>query len=178
MPVCCELGHGDRLGGGALGVSEDRQRVLGAESAWVRAEFVLHGEDDVVGVGQTARALLDQFGRRQHLQRGGAWVGPDHVADRRGGRAIVETQRVQIQILGGLRESVSGVGSVVPPRMIAVSLPESGSSASPNAAAAVSTDVSTSTPPRCPPATRTAANQTRDHALRPLQFRSNGFSRK
>ena len=55
--------------------------------------------------GETARTLLDQFGRRQHLQRRGARVGPDHVADRRVGRAIVETQRVQIQILGGLRES-------------------------------------------------------------------------
>src|SRR6202012_3625105 len=100
--VFYELGHGDRLGSGALGVSEDRQRVLGAESAWVRGEFVLHGEGDVFGVGEIA--LLDQFGCRQYLQWRGTWVGPDHVADRRGGRAVVETQRVQIQILGGLRE--------------------------------------------------------------------------
>ena len=83
---------------------KDRQRVLGTESAWIRVEFVLHAEDNVVRGSQTARALLDQFGRRQHLQRRGARVGPDHVADRRGGRAIVETQRVQKQILGGLRE--------------------------------------------------------------------------
>jgi hypothetical protein len=37
---------------------------------------------------------------------------------------------VQIQIFGGLREGgFDGVGSVVPPRMSAVSLPDSGSSA-------------------------------------------------
>ena len=102
--VCCESAHGDRLGGGALRVSEDRQRVLGAESAWIRSEFVLHGENDVVCGREATRALLDQFGRRQHLQRRGARVGPDHVADRRGGRATVEAQRVQKQILGGLRE--------------------------------------------------------------------------
>ena len=54
-------------------------------------------------------------------------------------RAIVETQRVQIQILGGLRESrvrcrLGGSAENDP-----VSLPDSGSSASPNANAAVST---------------------------------------
>src|ERR1700722_12894217 len=99
-----ESAHGDRLGGGALGVSEDGQRVIGVESVWVRLEFVLHGENDVVRGREATRALLNQLGRRQHLQRRGARVGPDHVADRRGGRATVETQRVQKQILGGLRE--------------------------------------------------------------------------
>ena len=106
-------------------------------------------------------SLLEQFGRRQYLQRRGTWVSPDHVADRRGGRAIVETQRVQIQILGVLRESLVRCRLDVPPRMIAVSLPDSGSSASPNANAAVSTDVSTHQPaagarqqPESPPTKR------------------------
>ena len=56
-------------------------------------------------------------------------------------RAIVETQRVQIQILGGLRESRVRCrlgGSAENDR---VSLPDSGSSASPNADAAVSTGI-------------------------------------
>jgi hypothetical protein len=52
----------------------------------------------------TSSAAVRLLGRRQHLQRRGARVGPDHVADRRGGRATVETQRVQKQILGGLRK--------------------------------------------------------------------------
>src|SRR5271163_1154266 len=102
--VCFESAHGDRLGGGALGVFEVRQRVRGAESAWIRSEFVLHGENNVVCRREATRALLNQFGRRQHLQRRGARIGPDHVADRRGGCATVETQRVQKQILGGLRK--------------------------------------------------------------------------
>ena len=105
----------------ALGMPSSASWVMAIDSAVALWEYpkIVSGSSAVKAPGfavnsfSTARvtssasvrlALLDQFGRRQYLQRRGTWVGPDHVADRRVGRAIVETQRVQIQILDGLRE--------------------------------------------------------------------------